>query len=74
MCIYVYMYVYIYIYMHVYIYVSVNKHVSFCVSLCPAKHQQKLLSSPRLGALKAYLPEALLIRRSVFSTDTGKNL
>ena len=40
-----------------------NKY-SFCASPCPAVQQQKLLSSPRLGALKADLnPMCIIFRR-----------
>ena len=44
---------------------------SFWVSPCLAIPQQKLLSSPRFCAPKAYLPNSTLLRRSVFFTDTG---
>ena len=47
-----------------------QKH-SFCASLGLAILQQKLLSSPWLGAPKAYLRRCLLLRRSVSCTDTG---
>ena len=50
-----------------------EKQHSFCASLCFAIQQQRLLSSPRFGALKAYAPEGLLIRRNVLFTDTGRD-
>ena len=49
---------------------SVKKHSS-CASPCPAVQQQRLLSSPRLGAPNANAPTRLLIRRSVPFTDAG---
>ena len=51
--------------------VSVKKHF-FYLSLSHATQQQKLQSSPRFGVFKADYPTRfLLIRRSVFFTDTG---
>ena len=40
-------------------------------SLCHAVQRQRLLSSPRFGALRAYIPRGRLLRRSVVFTDTG---
>ena len=47
-----------------------KKH-SFRASLDCATQRQRLLSGPRCGSLKAYLPKSCLLRRSVFPTDTG---
>ena len=44
---------------------------SFRASLDRAFRQQKLLSSPCLGALTAYLSASPLLRRGVFFTDIG---
>ena len=52
--------------------VSLKKH-SFLAGLCPATHQQKLLSTPWSGARKASLPTCLPVRRIAFFTDTGMN-
>ena len=41
--------------------------ITFDPSTGYAVLRQKLLSSPRFDALKAYLPKGLLLRRSVFS-------
>ena len=43
-----------------------TKH-AFRVSLGHTSHQQKLRSSPWVGALQANVPTCLLVRRSVFS-------
>ena len=52
--------------------VSAKKH-PFCWSLCHAIFQQKLLSSPWFGALKADVPMRIILRRSVFSqTPVGR--
>ena len=42
-------------------------------SLCLATQQQKLLSSSRFDVFQAKYPDGILLRRSVFFTDTGKN-
>ena len=42
-----------------------QKHY-FCLSLGQAIQRQKLCFSPWFGALKAHLPEGLLLRRSIF--------
>ena len=47
-----------------------EKH-SFSASLSGAIQQQKLLSSPWFGVFRAKSPRGLLLRRSVFFTDTG---
>ena len=44
---------------------------SFKASLGHSMQQQKLLSSPPFGALKADFPSGLLLGRSVFFTDTS---
>ena len=41
----------------------------FCASRCPAIQGQKLLSTPRFGALKACLHKDVLPRRSAFFAD-----
>ena len=47
------------------------KNNSFSESHRPAVQQQKLLSSPLCGALKANMPTCFNFRRFAFSTDTG---
>ena len=47
-----------------------NKH-SLCASPCPAVKQQKLLSSFWFCVFEAKFPQDILLRRSVFFTDTG---
>ena len=66
-----YIYIYIYIYTCRYVYVHVdapgflrNKH-SVCASPSPAVQQQKPLSRPRFGALKANIPMCIIFRRNV---------
>ena len=41
---------------------------------CPAVQTQKLLSSPRFGALKSDMPVCVIFWWSVFFTDTGMTL
>ena len=43
------------------------KNIPFTRALAIAIHWEKLLSSPWVGTLKAFLPKGLLFRRSVFS-------
>ena len=50
---------------------SLRQKHSFGASPRPAVQQQKLLSSPRFGALKDNIPMCITFRRSVFFTDTG---
>ena len=54
---------------------SVKDVVPFKIyaSLCSAVQQQKLLSSPCFGALKAQLPRCPLLRSCLFSADAGIN-
>ena len=80
-CVYIYIYIHItihtYIYIYVYIVISCNimmpvsekKHSSHA-SLCPAIWQQKLVSSPWFGALKACLPTCILLPRNVLFIET----
>ena len=47
---------------------SVKKKTPYlCTSIGPAIQSQELLSSPWCGALRAYLPKALLLQRNVLS-------
>ena len=50
---------------------GVCEQTPFCASLGHTILRQKPLSSPSCGALKAYLSACLLLRRSVFFTDSG---
>ena len=48
-----------------------EKNNSFCASLLPCNPAAKNWSPPDFGALRAHFPPPLLVRRSVFFTDTG---
>ena len=51
---------------------GVRRERSLCADLDNAiQQQQQLLATPRFGVSKAHIPTRLLIRRSVFVTDTG---